>query len=70
MVILRTEDEIRAAGAAAVADWPPLRDDQINTVVALLSPHYAGTRPAPCGRDRDGGDASTQRPTTSRPRAA
>jgi hypothetical protein len=35
---LRTEDEIRAAGAAAVADFPPLTDRQVEQLVALLSP--------------------------------
>lgn len=35
---LRTEDEIRAAGAAAVADFPPLTDRQVDQIVALLGP--------------------------------
>lgn len=35
---LRTADEIRAAGAAAVADWPPLSERQVNEVVGLLAP--------------------------------
>ena len=34
---LRTEDEIRAAGAEAVRGWQ-LTDRQINTVVAVISP--------------------------------
>ncbi|MET7705444.1 hypothetical protein [Micromonospora sp. NPDC005413] len=36
--LLRTEAEILAAGAAAVADWPPLTERQIDLIVALLSP--------------------------------
>jgi hypothetical protein len=35
---LRTPEEIRAAGAAAVADFPPLTDRQVDQIVALLSP--------------------------------
>lgn len=47
MATLRTAEEIRAAGAAAVADWPPLRDDQVNKVVALLTPTHPGHPAAP-----------------------
>ncbi|WP_030498540.1 hypothetical protein [Streptomyces xylophagus] len=36
--LLRTTEEIRAAGAAAVADWPPLTDQQVDQMVALLTP--------------------------------
>ncbi|MET8265973.1 hypothetical protein ABZU92_18500 [Micromonospora arida] len=35
---LRTEEQILAAGAAAVADFPPLTDRQVDQVVALLGP--------------------------------
>ncbi|MEU5668990.1 hypothetical protein ABZ749_01205 [Micromonospora sp. NPDC047753] len=35
---LRTEEQILAAGAAAVADFPPLTDRQVDLVVALLGP--------------------------------
>ncbi|WP_327029746.1 hypothetical protein OG989_04270 [Micromonospora sp. NBC_01740] len=35
---LRTPEEIRAAGAAAVADFPPLTDRQVDQMAALLSP--------------------------------
>lgn len=35
---LRTEEQILAAGAAAVADFPPLTDRQVDQMVALLSP--------------------------------
>lgn len=38
--ILRTEEEIRAAGAKAVADWPPLTPRQIDLMVALITPVY------------------------------
>ncbi|MEV1321997.1 hypothetical protein AB0J14_38615 [Micromonospora arborensis] len=35
---LRSEEQILAAGAAAVADFPPLTDRQVDLMVALLSP--------------------------------
>nr|WP_161556600.1 hypothetical protein [Micromonospora acroterricola] len=35
---LRTEEQILAAGAAAVADFPPLTDRQVDQMVALLGP--------------------------------
>jgi hypothetical protein len=36
-MILRTEDEIRAAGAAAVAGWTP-KPQQVDAIAALLAP--------------------------------
>ena len=38
---LRTLEEIRAAGAAAVADWPPLTDAECAELAFLISPHIA-----------------------------
>jgi len=35
---LRTEEQILAAGAAAVADFPPLTDRKVDLIVAILSP--------------------------------
>lgn len=36
--LLRTEAEIRAAGAAAVAGWPPLTDQQVQELAKILAP--------------------------------
>lgn len=36
--MLRTEEQILAAGAAAVADFPPLTDRVVDQMVALLAP--------------------------------
>lgn len=36
-MILRTEDEIRAAGAAAVAGWTP-KPQQVDAIAALFAP--------------------------------
>lgn len=36
---LRTEDEIRAAGRAAVADWR-LTEQQVDFVVSLITPVF------------------------------
>lgn len=36
--MLRTLDEIREAGARAVANFPPLTPQQIDTVALLISP--------------------------------
>jgi hypothetical protein len=35
---LRSEEEIRAAGRAAVEGWPPLSEQQITTLAALFAP--------------------------------
>ncbi|MFC4243368.1 hypothetical protein ACFOYW_08280 [Gryllotalpicola reticulitermitis] len=32
-----TAEEIRAAARAAVADWPPLTDEDVMTVVGMLT---------------------------------
>lgn len=37
---LRTLAEIEAAGAALVADWPPLTDEEIADLVILLAPAF------------------------------
>lgn len=36
--LLRTAEEIAAAGAAAVAGWPPLTDAQVTRIAVLLAP--------------------------------
>lgn len=41
--MLHTLDEIRAAGARAVANFPPLTEQQLDTCAALIHP----TIPAP-----------------------
>lgn len=38
--VLRTADEIRAAGAKAAADAPPLTERQIDLMVALITPVF------------------------------
>lgn len=35
---LRTPDEIAAAGAAAVADWPPLTEVAVTELAKTLAP--------------------------------
>lgn len=37
--VLRTEDEIRRAGAAAAAALPPLTPEQIDRIAPLLATH-------------------------------
>lgn len=40
MTTLRTLAEIEAAGAALVADWPPLTEAQIARLRILLAPAF------------------------------
>lgn len=53
---LRTEDEIRAAGADAVRGWQ-LTDRQIDRVVAVISPVAAEVQ-AGQGDERDAASAA------------
>lgn len=52
---LRTEDEIRAAGADAVRGWQ-LRTEQIDKVVAVISPVAAEVQAG--GDERDTASAA------------
>jgi hypothetical protein len=44
--MLRTLDEIREAGARAVANFPPLTAQQIDTIAPLINPTLAMSTPA------------------------
>lgn len=39
--------QIRAAGAAVVADWPPLTDYEIEQLAFILAPHVTAPRRHP-----------------------
>jgi hypothetical protein len=38
MSVLRRDEDIAAAGAAAVADFPPLTEAQVTTLAGILAP--------------------------------
>jgi hypothetical protein len=40
MTKLHNREEIEAAGRTAVADWPPLSDEEIEVLVPLVMPAF------------------------------